>query len=230
MKLSVAIPCWSMNGTGREMLKYNFNILQKQSFQDFEIVVTDHSEDRDIESLCSEWSNYLTINYIRNEEFRGDPAQNTTLGLKNCKGDYIKLLCQDDFLFGNDALEKIYSNISKDDSKWMFMSYWHTNDRYNLYRHYTPYYNQNIGFVNTFGTPSALTIKNENVLEFDINLKSMYDCEFYYRMFNQYGMPLIINDATMVNYLHENQTTNSIINTEILQKEEAYVRGKHCLN
>lgn len=230
MKLSVAIPCWSMNGAGHDMLEYNFQILKQQTFKEFEVVVTDHSEDFEIESLCKVWKYLLNITYIRNENFRGYPAHNTNLGIKNCSGDYIKLLCQDDFLFGNDALEKIYKNISEKDSDWMFMSYWHSNDRKNLYRHYTPYYNTNIAFVNTFGTPSALTIKNKDVPEFDINLKSMYDCEFYYQMIMKYGMPKIVNDATMINYLHGNQTTNSLINNEVLRKEEEYVRSKHCLN
>jgi hypothetical protein len=46
----------------------------------------------------------------------------------------------------------------------------------------------------------------------------------------KYGMPKIVNDATMINYLHGNQTTNSLINNEVLRKEEEYVRSKHCLN
>lgn len=219
-----------MNGQGSDMLEYNFRILYSQTFRNFEVVITDHSEDFAIKNLCSVWKYLLNIIYVRNEECRGYPAQNTNLGLKKCRGEYIKLLCQDDFLFGNDALEKIYSNISETKSNWMFMSYWHSNDRYNLFRNYTPYFNDNIAFVNTLGTPSALTVKNENLPEFDNNLKSMYDCEFYYNMFMKFGMPKIVNDATMINYLHENQTTNAIINENLLKKEEEYVRRKHCLN
>jgi glycosyltransferase involved in cell wall biosynthesis len=229
MKLSVAIPCWSMNGKGASMLEHSFSILEQQSFKEFEVVVTDHSVDSDIEDLCSKWSKQLTINYIRNVEMRGNPAQNTNLGIKNCIGDYVKLLCQDDFLFGNDALDKVYENISRTNYKWMFMSYWHSQDRVNLYRYYIPYLSENISLVNTLGTPSALTIKNEDFMEFDINLKSMYDCEFYGRMIKRYGGPLIINDVTMVNYLHENQTTNTVVNSSLLANEEDYIRRKLCL-
>lgn len=229
MKLSVAIPCWSMNGKGASMLEHSFSILEPQSFKDFEVVVTDHSIDSDIEKLCSDWKERLSITYIRNEELRGYPAQNTNLGIQNCKGDYIKLLCQDDFLYGNDALDKVYENISRSDSQWMFMSYWHSRDRVNLYRYYIPYLSENISLINTLGTPSALTIKNKDVMDFDINLKSMYDCEFYGRMIRKYGGPLIVNDVTMVNYIHENQTTNTIVDSALLSNEEAYIRRKLCL-
>lgn len=228
MKLSIAIPCWSMNGKGASMLEHSFSIIGSQTFTDYEIVITDHSIDTEIQQLCE--NSPLNIKYIRNEQCRGLPAQNTNLGIKNCSGEYIKLLCQDDFLFGNSALEKIYENIHRTNSKWMFMSYWHSNDRVNLYRYYIPYMNDNVSLINTLGTPSALTLKNENVPEFDINLKSMYDCEFYGRMINLYGGPLIVNDPTMINYIHENQTTQSIINPDLLRSEEEYVRRKICSN
>lgn len=228
MKLSVAIPCWSMNGAGSEMLNYNFSILSKQTFKDFEVVVTDHSIDDNIKILCKSWDRVLNINYIKNEEFRGCPAHNTNLGLKNSKGDYIKLLCQDDYLYDENSLEILYKRISENDSDWMFSSYVHTNDRKNYYRHYFPYYNENIKLVNTFGTPSAMTIKNSDLIEFDNNLKFMYDCEFYHRMFLKYGHPLLVDSITMINYIHENQTTTSIVNNELFTNEQEYIRRKYC--
>lgn len=226
MKLSVAIPCWSMNGKGRDMLEYNFNILNHQTFKEFEIVVTDHSEDHQIEHLCKVWLPVLDIKYIRNEEFRGWPAQNTNLGIQNCSGEYIKLLCQDDFLYGNDALEKLYNNVLN--CNWLFSTYWHSNDRTTLYRRYTPYFNHDIKIVNTLGTPSALIVKNEGLPELDNNLKYMYDCEFYYQLYLKFGLPKILDEETMVNYLHENQTTTSIVNSQLSNYETEYIRRKYC--
>lgn len=228
MKISVAIPCWSMNGVGREMLEYNFNMLKKQTFTDFEVVVTDHSEDNNLQDLCYSWKDLLTINYIRNEYNRGSPADNTNLGIKNSKGDFIKLLCQDDFLFNENSLEIIYNNMITSDKDWMFTAYYHSNNRQTFYNRYVPYLNSQIHTVNTLGTPSALTIKNRNIPEIDNNLKYMYDCEFYYRLLKEKGAPHIVDEITMVNYLHENQTTNSIINHDISSRESEYIRRKHC--
>lgn len=227
MKISIAIPCWHMNGIGREVLEYGFLSFYEQTLKDFEVIVSDHSIDNDIKGLCKEWDSKLNIKYIKNEENRGNPAYNFNVSMAHCSGEYIKVLCQDDFLLGRDALLYIYSKIKENDSTWLLGSYWHSNDRVGLYRLHTPHFNNNIATSNTYGTPSAMTIKNKNVIEFDTSLKSLFDCEYYYRMHKLYGPPIILEEATMVNYLHGNQVTNLMINDDVLRKEESYVREKH---
>ncbi len=224
MKLSVAIPCWSMNGVGKDVLKYSLDIISNQTFKDFEVVITDHSIDDDIKNLCE---NYSFVKYIRNENQRGNPSHNTNLGLKNCSGEYIKLLCQDDYLYGNDALETCYSDLKDSGKVWGFNSYFHTRDKVNLERLHIPSYNPNIELINTLGTPSALIIKNELNVYLDENLKYYYDCEFYKRLTIKYGLPNVSNKVTMINYIHENQTTNTIANNELRSFEENYIRRKY---
>jgi len=224
MKLSVAIPCWSMNGVGKDVLKISLDILSKQTLKDFEVVVTDHSENNDIEILSK---NYHFVKYIRNEKDRGNPASNTNLGLQNCAGEYIKLLCQDDFLIDKNSLETCVNDLENSGKVWGFNSYWHSIDRRNLERLYVPSFNNNIELTNTLGTPSALIIKNGLGVLFDENLKYMYDCEFYKRMFLKYSFPNVSKNDTMVNYIHKNQTTNTIANNELRSNEELYIRRKY---
>lgn len=225
MKLSVAIPCWSMGGKGHEVLDYSFKILERQTLKDFEVVVTDHSIDDNVKNVCDNSS--LNVKYIRNEKDRGNPASNTNLGLSNCVGDYIKLLCQDDYLYDDVSLENCYNDIVGSNNVWSFNSYFHTNDYKNLYRRYFPYFNERIETVNTFGTPSALTIKNGLGIYCDENLKFAYDCEFYKRIYIKHGLPNLSDKVTMVNYIHENSTTNTIANEQLRMDEENYIRRKH---
>ena len=42
--ISICIPTYEMNGMGVEYLEYSFNILYSQTFKDFEIIISDHSE------------------------------------------------------------------------------------------------------------------------------------------------------------------------------------------
>lgn len=223
MKLSVLIPCWSMNGKGKEVLEFSFKILEQQTFSDFEIIIPDHSIDKDIEKLCKKY-NHLNIKYIRNELNRGSGSSNINLGLLNCSGEYIKLLCQDDYLYSNDSLEKCFNDVYG--HVWGFNSYYHTSDKINLYRKHLPTFNDRIEIINTLGTPSALIIKNGLDIFMDENLKFCYDCEFYKRIFLKYGLPNISENVTMVNYIHENSTTQSIATDELRIYEENYIRRK----
>lgn len=213
-----------MNGVGAAVLKYSLVAISNQTFKDFEVVVTDHSPDDNIEQLCE---TYTFVRYIRNLEKRGNPASNTNLGISYCEGDYIKLLCQDDYLLDENSLAHCVNDIELSGSAWGFNSYWHTTDKINLERRHVPTFNDNIHLINTLGTPSALIMKNGLNIWMDENLKYMYDCEFYKRVYEVHGLPNISMNDTMVNYIHKNQTTNTIVNNELVRNEEEYVRSKH---
>ena len=45
MKMSIAVPTWESYGKGNEFLDDLFRTLEIQTFQDFEVVVSDHSKD-----------------------------------------------------------------------------------------------------------------------------------------------------------------------------------------
>ena len=49
--ISVCIPTYEMYGEGYRLLKRNLEILSIQNFKNFEIVVTDNSEDFKIKEL-----------------------------------------------------------------------------------------------------------------------------------------------------------------------------------
>jgi len=226
MKISVAIPTWSMNGKGSTFLDRSLKQLAKQSHEPFEVVVTDHSVDDEICYSCKKYEDLLNIRYYRNERLRGNPAANTNTGISMCTGDYIKLLCHDDFLYDSMSLYHINEALEKTSAQWLVSSYVHQKDSGLPYRYHEPSLNENISTVNTIGTPSCLTIKNADVLFFDEALSYMYDCEYYHRMIKKFGEPHILKRVTMVNRIHGDQTTN-MVSKELAEKEEAYIHAKH---
>ena len=50
---SIAIPAYGYDGKGVEFLDYNFEKLSNQIFKDFEVVVSDHSIDDTIKTICN---------------------------------------------------------------------------------------------------------------------------------------------------------------------------------
>lgn len=225
---SVAIPVYEMRGAGVEALDFSFQQLASQSFTDFDIVIGDHSVNNEIEELCKTWSSVLDIHYFRNEENRGNPASNANFVMKKSTGKYIKFICQDDWLLDSFSLQNI-ANELYDDPNWLFTSYLHSQDRKSYYNYHLPKLNLNIAYVNTLGTPSAMTVKNmPDFPEFDTNLGYAYDCDFYCRMLQKFGEPKIIDRATMVNYIWPNSITSGI-DQQLIDRESLYIINKYGL-
>jgi hypothetical protein len=50
---------------------------------------------------------------------------------------------------------------------------------------------------NTYGSPSAMAWKR-NDLRFDVNLHWLFDCEFYARMAERYGVPAFVDTPIFI--------------------------------
>ena len=222
---SIAIPTYGYNGKGVEFLEHNLNILFKQKFTDFEIVISDHSVDDTIFEVIKK---YPSIKYVKCENGRGFISPNLNNAIKNCSGKWIKILFQDDFLYDENALQKQYEILNANlDIKWLVTAFQHSNDGSTFYRLYNPTYSDNIwAGNNTLGNPSNLTINNKDLIYFDEELNWLVDCEYYYRMFLKHGKPTIINEVTVVNRTHggglTDTTPSSIKNYELKKLIEKY--------
>jgi hypothetical protein len=138
----------------------------------------------------------------------------------------IKILCQDDYLYGIDAIQKTIDNFDYN-TKWLVTSYFGTRDRLSAFTHHIPMWNDKIYFENTIGTHSCLTILNEDPILFDENLIWFMDCEYYYRLQKRYSYPTILRDYTMIQMIWEGQVTNTIINDTIINTEKDYILNKY---
>ena len=70
---SICIPAYEMNDMGLRFLKFNLETFKMQVFSDFQVVVSDHSQNDDIKSMCESFTD-LNIKYIKNKkplEMRG---------------------------------------------------------------------------------------------------------------------------------------------------------------
>lgn len=217
--LTVAVPTHDMEGKGY-FLKRLLNSLWNQSFQDFEIVVTDNSEDDEIERIC-DW--YKTgIRYIKNP--RKGMAQNTNEAIKQSKGNLIKILYLDDFMAHDNALEKIVSHFK---GRWLVSACRHTTDGEHYFdTHHASYNDQIHTGNNTIGSPSVLTILNKDPLLFDEEMTWLLDCDYYKRMHELYGDPVILDDINVIIGVHEGQATFTM-GEERKAREYEYIHHKY---
>jgi glycosyltransferase involved in cell wall biosynthesis len=81
-----------------------------QTFTDFELIISDDSADDEVEKLVSTWSD-RRLRYFRNPT-RGAPGSNRDLLISRARGEYIKFLFDDDFLYPH-SLEVLLSMASR---------------------------------------------------------------------------------------------------------------------
>ena len=228
--ISIAMPTYESFGRGVEFLEFQFQKFLAQVYKDFEVVISDHSKNDDIENLCKKYNDLLNINYARNEEKRGNFTYNTNKAMKRCKGNIIKILFQDDFLWDKNSLEKI-NNAFDENTNWLVTSCEHTNDGINFHRELRPTYNEKIyEGMNTIGNPSVLAVRNNaEMLFFDERMIWTVDVDYYKRLHDKFGAPNILNEVTVAIRLWDKQLTH-LIPDKIKQREVALSAEKHGKN
>jgi glycosyltransferase involved in cell wall biosynthesis len=219
MRLSVAIPTYSMNGSGVEMLRRSFDALSKQSFKDFEVIISDNSEDDFIFDLCKEYMPKIPIFYFRNPD-KG-MATNTNFAMGLCQGEIIKILYQDDYLAHEDSLKLISDSFK---GNWLATGCIHKKDILSD-PHYPSYNAEIYKGNNTIGSPSVLTIRNEDIIYFDEKMTWLLDCDYYARMYKKHGNPDFLFDLNVVMGIHKNQVTNMLADS-IKRSELDYMLKK----
>lgn len=228
--LSVCIPTYEMNGLGVPYLRQSFDVLRQQSFQDFEIIISDHSHDGAVKSLCSEYEQSLKIHYIHNPHQVGSSSANLNQAVKRASGKLIKILFQDDFLYHPNALRDIVRHFDLKTDRWLVTACIHTIDGIHFDRPFHPTYNDKIVLGNnTISSPSVLTILNDHPLLFDEQLLWLMDCDYYQRCYEKFGEPKILDVINVVNRTGAHQISNTLANKKTRYWENIYIRKKYRL-
>ena len=209
MKISIAIPTWECHGRGSEFINDLLRTIQIQSYKDFEVCISDHSQDDEVLKEVKQFQDKFKIVYSKNEDDRGNGPANTNKAIEMCSGDIIKVMFQDDFFYDTESLEKIHSEFEQSDSMWLVNGCNHTkDDGYNFFWEMFPRWNDKIlEGKNTISSPSVLSIKREcfDKVKFDKNLVMMMDCDYYYNLRENFGDPIFLDDVLITNRIHQNQ-------------------------
>jgi len=101
-KISIIIPT-----IGRKSLVKALESVLNQTFQDFEVIVTDDTEDEKAKPLLIPYLKDKRIKYVVNRKYMHGPTGNKNNGLDQISGEYFGILDDDDELFPQ-AFEKLY--------------------------------------------------------------------------------------------------------------------------
>lgn len=224
---SICIPTYEMGGYGYKFLKELLVDLQKQTVQDFEIVISDQSPDYKTLEICSLFSSNLKIKYIKNFYNRGKAACNINLAMEHASGKIIKILYEDDFLLRKDTLEQIKNEFDKG-AKWVVNGFTHTEDKVNFYNTRIPFYRDKILLgENSLGNPSNISLLNSEKIYMDESILYVVDCEFYYRLKEKLGPPIILPEILTCARRHPVTAVENPSFYSLKEPEVAYCLSKH---
>ncbi len=229
--VSICIPTYNQT----VFLTKTLNAIVKQSYKNFEVIVTDDSTNDDVKNLVEKYQREFKIIYVRNTPSLGSPA-NWNKALDLAQGDLIKMMHHDDWFEREEALEVFVQSFEKNkEVSFVFCISKILNVEQNTFSYNTPgdcfisdlVKNPFILFnKNKVGSPTATMFK-KTALRFDEQIKYVVDVDFYIAFLKQHKGFHFIKEALIVNTsYHQGQVTASSFNANIQIGEYAYLYNK----
>ena len=230
-KVSICIPAYNE----AEHLKTTIDAILIQTYQDYEIVITDDSPRTIVADLVTNYNLPEKIKYFKNTTILGSP-ENWNESILKASGEYIKILHHDDWLNFDDSLVKYVRLL--DENPGADFAFSATQAIYpqgvdwiheisesqlvELKNHPLLLYSNNI-----VGAPSTTIIRNNPELRFDRNLKWHVDIEYYIRQITRNAKIAYSSELLVVTFLAEGRVSDKCKgNKKVEVFEYFYLLGK----
>jgi glycosyltransferase involved in cell wall biosynthesis len=186
MLISICIPAFKR----AEYLKRLLDSISIQSYKDFEVIITDDSNDNSVADLIPINQKKFSLIYKKNKEPLGSP-ENWNEAIRHAQGQWIKLMHDDDWFTNENSLQEFADTALKfTDSSFIFSGYCEIDILKNK-KHEFVINNFHLKLLrksplnlfkrNFIGHPSTTLIKREYASFYDPNFKWVVDFEFYIR-------------------------------------------------
>lgn len=200
------------------LLRKTLDSIQIQTYNNYEIIITDDTEDDSVKQLLNEYNFHGKLTYIKNNKKKGSP-ENWNEAIRHARGDYIKILHHDDWFAIEDSLLEFVNMLeSNTDTNFGFCStinVFDNNEMVNFIqtRKQIKRLRRNpkclINFKAVIGSPSTTIFRRDLNIYFDQKMKWLVDIDFYIRFlikYKQFGFnpkPLVCISTTSKNRVTE---------------------------
>ena len=235
-KVSICIPTYKQVNYLRRTLES----IQKQSYQDYEIIITDDSPDNQVKDLINEFS-FEKLKYFKNTRQLGSP-ENWNESVHKANGQYIKILHHDDWFTFSDSLEeyvRLLDHNSDVDFAFSAAVAQNVEENRSWFHSATPVQLEKLKdsphelfFGNFIGPPSSTIYRRSSNLHYDKKLKWVVDIEFYIRYLLQ-NRKFAFSPRELITSISgakHNVTNECINNKEIEIFEYLYLYNKIIKN
>lgn len=225
-KVSICIPAYNQ----LTYLKRTIDSVLKQSFTDYEIIITDDSETNLVKDFVTQYNLPEVIQYYKNKTQLGTP-ENWNEAIRKASGEYIKILHHDDWLHGNDSLGKFVALLDDNPTKDYGFSATRAIATDRTWDHLLTAAdisalekNSLLLFSNNLiGAPSTGIYRNSEKLFFDKALKWLVDVEFYMRLLQIHNAFVYSPEILVITGLPAGRVSDDCNNKETEVPEYLYV-------
>ncbi len=236
--ISICIPAYKQPDDLRRLLES----IEVQTFRDFEVILSDDSQDGSVLNVTKEKSWNFDLHYFHNQPSKGSP-ENWNSSVTHAQGTWIKIMHHDDWFENSLALERFVWAIKEHpDQVFLFCKSFIFNTLtgekllYNTNDSKIKNINQQpsvLFHANIIGAPSATIIKREAFIPFDSNLIWLVDIESYMQFIYKYGSYAIDEPLIITSDQHPLQLTNTLRDNKNVELKEffyCYDKLKSILN
>lgn len=209
--ISVCIPAYKKAAKLAALL----DSLLRQDFRDFEVIVSDDSPDDSVKQVCEKYHQYFRLQYCHNHPALGSP-ENWNEAIRLAKGQWIKIMHDDDAFAGPDSLRKLYE-LTQNGAGFVFSGYniiegGQIGETHAISAAWVEQLHRDPRLLmvnNVIGHPSVVLHRNQKDYLYDPRMKWMVDIDFYIRYLQSspfnYSVEPLINIGR-----HEEQITRSV--------------------
>jgi glycosyltransferase involved in cell wall biosynthesis len=226
MFFSICIPAYK----NTEFLKRLLDSITLQTFKDFEVIICDDSRENNVEVFCNLYKNNFDIRYFRNPYPLGSP-ENWNEAIRQAKGEWIKLMHDDDWFAHASSLEEFAHAIRDNPETDFFFSaysnYYFDDVKYKEFR-ITPWWFRQLNkdpvilfSRNVIGAPSVVIYKRSLQIEYDRNIKWLVDIDFYIRVLGE-TKPVYIDKALIHIGIGKEQITRDCFRKRPVEIPESF--------
>jgi len=198
-----------------------------QDYTDFEVIISDDSDDNSVAELINDYSDKISILYFKNEKPLGTPG-NWNFAISKATGQWIKLMHDDDWFASSESLSKFTEGI-KEGNHFIFSAYANcyeetsrtteiflpTRVKNRIIQHPELLFAGNV-----IGPPSVTMLHRSIIEKYDEKLKWFVDLEFYMRVLLRVKSYSYINKPLINIGISESQVTKSCQNVPEIELPE----------
>jgi glycosyltransferase involved in cell wall biosynthesis len=223
--VTILIPVHDPNREYENLIHNALESISKQDLQPVEVLIVANHEMNYLDETFESFGHVLNLRILKSDA--QSAPENINFGVNQADSRFVRLLFQDDYLSGSKSLSYSVSPLESGKGKWSVIGSVGVDLLSGrIYKSVIPKFTEKLSSgKNLIGAPSVVCFEKDTYVPMNIDLKFMFDCDWYLRMAHRFGPPVEVQEFGVGIGIHEGQATNWAQN--LLSFEKRTVKKHH---